>query len=488
MVSMIYVDAVVPASERARHGSLRAGAVVAAFGLAALAASPASAANGWADFRDIGGYFPSTAPVVAVVRGANEIDLFIVGNEGDVYTSRWVDGRDWSGIGNKWRDIGGNFPPGAPVTAISRNPDQLDVFITGNDGHVYTSYWTAGAKWSGLDKNWTDLGGVFPPGAPVTAIARTPDTIDLFITGAQGDVYTSNWSTSSPWSGVNDNWKDIGGVFPPGAPIAAVARNPDQIDLFVTGNQGDVYTSYWTAGGEWTGIGNKWQDIGGVFPAGAPISAISRNPNQIDLFVTGNQGDVYTSWWTSGVTDWTGVGNKWTDIGGVFPAGARVAAASRAPDRIDLLVTGNNGNVYSSWWSEGGDWSGIGNKWAEIGGTFPIGAPLSVVSRKSNQLDAVVTGNDGVVYTSWSIAESDVTPPDPKKPEPTPPPQANVTVTKTVEVYPAPGGEGNKSGDLEKGTQGVTLVEPCKDDWCHVNWPAGDGWVYDGADYDSLSF
>lgn len=34
------------------------------------------------------------------------------------------------------------FPPGAPVAAVARNPDQLDLFITGNDGKVYTSWWS----------------------------------------------------------------------------------------------------------------------------------------------------------------------------------------------------------------------------------------------------------------------------------------------------------------------------------------------------------
>jgi hypothetical protein len=33
-----------------------------------------------------------------------------------------------------WRNIGGIFPPGAPVAAVSRTPNNLDLFITGNDG------------------------------------------------------------------------------------------------------------------------------------------------------------------------------------------------------------------------------------------------------------------------------------------------------------------------------------------------------------------
>ncbi|HEY6425240.1 MAG TPA: hypothetical protein VIY28_18760, partial [Pseudonocardiaceae bacterium] len=65
-------------------------------------------------------------------------------------------------------------------------------------------------------------------------------------------------------------------------------------------------------------IGNNWRDIGGVFPPGAPVSAVARNPNNLDLFITGSNGDVYTSWWSQD-SDWSGIGNNWRDIGGVFP-------------------------------------------------------------------------------------------------------------------------------------------------------------------------
>ncbi|MGH6900015.1 MAG: hypothetical protein ACREJ5_26270, partial [Geminicoccaceae bacterium] len=67
---------------------------------------------------------------------------FITGNDGRVYTSWWFAGADWSGINDNWRSIGGVFPPGAPLGAVARNPGQLDVFITGNDGRVYTSWWS----------------------------------------------------------------------------------------------------------------------------------------------------------------------------------------------------------------------------------------------------------------------------------------------------------------------------------------------------------
>jgi hypothetical protein len=66
---------------------------------------------------------------------------------------------DWSGLNNRWRAIGGIFPKGAPVTAVARNPDHLDLFITGNDGIVYTSWWHEGGDWSGRNNRWAQIGG-----------------------------------------------------------------------------------------------------------------------------------------------------------------------------------------------------------------------------------------------------------------------------------------------------------------------------------------
>jgi hypothetical protein len=128
-------------------------------------------------------------------------------------------------------------------------------------------------------------------------------------------------------------WRPLGGSFPAGAPVAVVSRNPNQLDLFVTGNDGKVYTSWWSQGSEWSGINNNWRLLGGLFPAGAPVAAVSRNPNQLDLFVTGNDGKVYTSWWSLGL-GWSGINNNWRPLGGSFPAGAgRGGVAQSKPVR-----------------------------------------------------------------------------------------------------------------------------------------------------------
>jgi hypothetical protein len=75
------------------------------------------------------------------------------GNDGRIYTAAWdhhvADGK-WRG----WWNIqeGKNCPPGAPVSAVSRDPNKLDVFVVGNGGTVYTAAWkndVAEGKWRG---------------------------------------------------------------------------------------------------------------------------------------------------------------------------------------------------------------------------------------------------------------------------------------------------------------------------------------------------
>ena len=96
----------------------------------------------------------------------------------------------------------------------------------------------------------------------------------------------------------------------------------------------------------------------------------------------------------------------------------------------------------------------------------------------------------GLTCGKWQVAAATETPatPPPEKKTPDKTPPKTVKVLSDVDVYDAAGGNGAKTGTLVAGTQGVTLVEACANSWCHVNWPAGNGWVYNGTppDFQSL--
>ncbi len=330
--------------------------------------------------------------IVGLARVPEHLDVFSVGGDGRMNSAWWHDGRPWSGT----FPIGGFFPPGAPVATVARMQEHLDVFVVGNDGRMYTSWWHQGQNWSGAADNWLPIGGFFPVQAHIAAVARMQEHLDVFVVGNDGRMYTSWWHQGENWSGGNDNWLPLGGAFPRGAPIAVVARMPGHLDVFAVGNDGRMYSAWWHEGGNWS----QFFPIGGFFPPGAPVSAVARVQDHLDVFVVGNDGRVYTSWWHNG-QPWSGAADNWLPIGGFFPVRAHVAAVARMPEHLDLFVVGNDGRMYTSWWHQGQNWSGGNDNWLPIGGFFPPGSPTSAAGRLQNHLDVFVVGNDGQMYTSW---------------------------------------------------------------------------------------
>src|SRR5436853_7297188 len=84
----------------------------------------------------------------------------------------------------------------------------------------------------------------------------------------------------------------------PGAPECAPVRFRANLDLFITGSNGDVYTSWWTKDSDWSGIGNNWRDIGGVFQIGRAVSREGVRLATVALFITRSDRAGYTRWRT----------------------------------------------------------------------------------------------------------------------------------------------------------------------------------------------
>lgn len=189
---------------------------------------------------------------------------------------------------------------------MSRDPNRLDVFVAGNDGKVYTAAWDANVPggWRGW---WDILGGLVPAGGTVTAVARTPNKLDVFVVSGDGFVYTAAWEggvNNSAWAG----WWRIGSLqAKPGSAVTAVSRDPNKLDLFVAGSDGKTYTAAWAANvaGGWRGW---WTILTGAIQPGGVITEVSRAPNKLDAFHVGNDGGVYTAAWEGGVNNdlWAG--------------------------------------------------------------------------------------------------------------------------------------------------------------------------------------
>jgi hypothetical protein len=193
---------------------------------------------------------------------------------------------------HSWFNVsGGQAALRSPITVLTRNPDHLDLFVTGTDGGIYSTWWDAASGWA----NWFQVsGGRAALGSRIDVVSRNPDHLDLFVTGTDGQIYSTWWDAASGWAG----WFNVsGGAAALGSPITAVARNPNHLDLFVTGTDGRIYSTWWDAASGWAG----WFNVsGGAAALGSPIDVVSRYPDHLDLFVTGTDGRIYSTWWHQG--------------------------------------------------------------------------------------------------------------------------------------------------------------------------------------------
>ena len=122
------------------------------------------------------------------------------------------------------------------------------------------------------------------------------------------------------------NWFNVsGGAAALGSRINVVARNPNHLDLFVTGTDGRIYSTWWDAAAGWAG----WFNVsGGAAALASPIDVVARYPDHLDLFVTGTDGRIYSTWWHQGEAG--GGGRSPTTSAAVSRARTRSATGSTA--------------------------------------------------------------------------------------------------------------------------------------------------------------
>ena len=219
------------------------------------------------------------------------MDLFAVAANGDVWATSWNSVDGWEGHG--WVTLGViDAQPARGVAAVARDKDHLDIFATGTDGRVYSMYRAGQDPWS--DWILLDQGLLSAPIGRITALSRSATSIDLFVQVEMDQVvYSNSWDAVAGWT----SWFRVDNSFLPGAAtICAVARTPANLDLFMPGRDGGVFSTYWSEPGGWAG---NWFRIDDAFnyPC-SDVSAVSRSAASLDLFVpVGAVSAVSSAYW-----------------------------------------------------------------------------------------------------------------------------------------------------------------------------------------------
>jgi hypothetical protein len=330
---------------------------------------------GWGDWQALGappGGFVGWP--TAVARSPQDMNIYVCGSNHTL----WVRGSDGA-----WQTLGA--PAGGLAydpAGCSLQPNQESVFVRGSDGAIYTRQWQAGSSWG----DWLSLGappgGFFPwPGGPAL-VARGAQYLNLFLRGADQRLWTLAYDSSRSssqgrgWGG----WQPLDA--PPGgfeAWPAAVARSARYMNVYVCGVDHALWArpfdgaKPWYKGPAWGG----WQPLGR--PVGVELTtpiALSRRPDQEQVFVCGSDGHLYTREWVAGA-GW----GEWQSLGA--PPGGFLglpAAVARNPQCTNLYVTGSDHalwmRAYDGGWQE--DWKTLNldrSAWADVQALVPEAEP-----------------------------------------------------------------------------------------------------------------
>jgi nicotinamidase-related amidase len=286
-----------------------------------------------------------------------------------------------------------------PVASVARYPDHLDLFKIGPDGTMWSCWWHDDEEgWRPWYPTHPDIR--FPPHARVTVLSRNPDHLDLLAIGVDGVVWWSWWHDDEegwrPWSPVHPEL-----TFPDTSQITVVARQPDHLDLFIIAPDGRVWSCWWHDDGKgW----RPWYPTHpeAHFSAGAAVTALARTPGHLDLFAIGIDGIVKWSWWQNDQKGW----RPWEPVfrEAKFDAALRsfnrIVAIARFPNHIDLFVTGDDGAVWSCWWHDDEEgWRPAFPIRPET--RFPSHARITALARKPEQLDVFTVAADGTLWWTW---------------------------------------------------------------------------------------
>jgi hypothetical protein len=340
----------------------------------------------------------------AAARTDKNLDVFFAHKDGSIWTSYWVDGdakKDW-GTFQLPGSGAGSAPDGAPIAAVARTANNLDIFYAGSSGQIVTSYWSSSNNmWGTFTVPGTD--GLAESGEQVAAVAATPGAIDVFFAGHDENLYWSHWSGQcgnnfASQCGWNKPVKVISdGSVPRGAAVAAVARTPDRLDAFFIGKDGQPHTTFCYGFGTSGSSSCTSSGFGGLTisvdacaaPNGGGIAAAARTSDLIEVFYISSEDGLCRSHWSSESGWKSGRIQNNASI-----AGNPISAVARSFENVDVffMTSSSSGSGLSGAWLESdGSWSSGGVS-GTVGSAVSPSAVVGAVARDVLTLDAFVLG------------------------------------------------------------------------------------------------
>ena len=195
----------------------------------------------WNQPFEIAGALLAEASAAAMIgRTGEHLDAFWIGRDGSVQNN-WWDSGDNNGAWNQPGQIAGPLLAEAhAITAVARTPEHADVFWIGRDGSVWSAWWDQNANDGAWNQPFEIAGPMLAEAGAIAAVTRTSQHVDLFWIGRDGSVWSAWWDENANDGAWNPPFEVAGPMLAEAGAITAIARTPEHLDVFWIGRDGSV--------------------------------------------------------------------------------------------------------------------------------------------------------------------------------------------------------------------------------------------------------
>lgn len=222
---------------------------------------------------------------------AGGLEVFVLSTDGNIYShSAWLPLNGYA-----WRQIS-TIPVFTPLIGAPFQASGDYIFILDGSrqmwaGKIGHSDWNITPAWEKITL----------PSMFVTdfIIARKGYVFQVIINTTKGEIWSLNYNTNGPWEKVGPfTFKTF-----PASKLAVTIPHEDHLHLFITGEDGCIYTISWTPDTDWGD--NNWRLIEAdknkqtvMNSKDKKLMAISRIKEQMELYAVGDDKALWKTWWT----------------------------------------------------------------------------------------------------------------------------------------------------------------------------------------------
>ncbi len=235
-------------------------------------------------------------------------------------------------------DLIGKTKAAKSITAVSRSPETMETWWIEENGSVQAAYWHTDQFW--LRYQLAGPGSASIEGG-IASVSRRPNMMEVWWVGSNGSIQAAYFIEGQGWKPYQlapDNSASRR------SKITAVCRTRDYTEIWWVAPDESVQGAFWQ-NGNWTRYtlspSHSASKNGG-------ISAVCRKSDVTELWWIGPEGSVQGAFWQSG--NWTLY--RLEPVGSASVTGG-LTAVSRIPDAMEVWWIGKNGAVNAASWLSG---------------------------------------------------------------------------------------------------------------------------------------